>query len=171
MNKVSRVCVVVAALGFGAWHVATAAYAQQPPQPTPAQVALAKEIITIKGGNTMFDPVVPGVIENVKNMFLPTNPNLSRELTEVSAALNKQYESKKNDLNNEVAKIYARRFTEQELKDILAFYKSPLGKKVIVEEPNAIEEASRRTQEFANDFSDQVMNQMRVEMKKRGHDL
>ena len=33
----------------------------------------------------------------------------------------------------EVAKLYAARFTEQELKDLLAFYNSPVGKKIVAE--------------------------------------
>jgi hypothetical protein len=160
------------ALAFGLMSLQLAhAQAPAPGAPSPAQVALAKEIVTLKGGNIMFDPLVPGVIENVKNMLLPTNLNLEKQLNEVSAQLKKQYESKKDDLNNEVARAYAKRFTEQELKDLLAFYRSPLGKKVVVQEPNALDEANRYAQDFANSFTDQIMTQMRIEMKKRGYNL
>ena len=40
----------------------------------------------------------------------------------------------------EAAKLYAARFTEQELKDMVAFYKSPLGKKMIAQEPQVLDE-------------------------------
>ena len=45
------------------------------------------------------------------------------------------------DLLNEVAKLYAARFTEQELKDALAFYKTPLGRKMLTEEPRVLDRA------------------------------
>ena len=64
---------IVLSLGF-------AAQSANPPQPSPQAIALAKELIFLKGGQQMFGPVVPGVIESTKDVFLPTNPNLSKPL-------------------------------------------------------------------------------------------
>jgi hypothetical protein len=155
---------IVLGLGF-------AAQSANPPQPSPQAIALAKELIFLKGGQQMFGPVVPGVIESTKDVFLPTNPNLSKPLGEVSAQLKSEYASKSDELMNEVAKVYATHFTEQELKEIVAFYKTALGKKLLNEDPIAIEAGFTRAKEWANDFSNQVMTKMRAEMKKKGYDL
>jgi hypothetical protein len=72
---------------------------------------------------------------------------------------------------NEVAKLYASRFTEQELKDTLAFYKSPLGKKLLVEEPLILDQSMRNAQSWADRLSQEVIGKIRTEMKKRGHDI
>jgi hypothetical protein len=141
------------------------------PNPSNAAVAMAREVIVMKGANQMFEAVVPGVIEQAKNMFIPTNPQLGSELNEVATLLRKEYETKKSDVLNEVARSYARRFGEQDLKELLAFYKSNLGKKVLAEEPLAIEDSMKRAQEWANEFSEQMITRMRAEMKKKGHDL
>ena len=45
---------------------------------------------------------------------------------------------------------------EQELKELLAFYKTALGKKLLVEEPIAIDDGIRRAREWADAFSDQI---------------
>jgi hypothetical protein len=142
-----------------------------PAQPSPQAIALAKELIVLKGGHQMFDAVVPGVIEQAKDVFLPTNPNLSKELTEVSGKLKLEYAGKSDELMNEVAKVYASHFTEQELKEIVAFYKTALGKKMLAEDPAAIQGGLARAKDWANDFSTQVLSKMRTEMKKKGHDL
>jgi uncharacterized protein len=155
---------IMLSLGF-------AAQSANPPQPSPQAIALAKELIFLKGGQQMFGPVVPGVIESTKDVFLPTNPNLSKPLGEVSAQLKSEYASKSDELMNEVAKVYATHFTEQELKEIVAFYKTALGKKLLNEDPIAIEAGFTRAKEWANDFSNQVMTKMRAEMKKKGYDL
>jgi hypothetical protein len=155
---------IVLSLGF-------AAQSANPPQPSPQAIALAKELIFLKGGQQMFGPVVPGVIESTKDVFLPTNPNLSKPLGEVSAQLKSEYAGKSDELMNEVAKVYATHFTEQELKEIVAFYKTALGKKLLNEDPIAIEAGFTRAKEWANDFSNQVMTKMRAEMKKKGYDL
>jgi uncharacterized protein len=143
----------------------------QAQQPSAAAVDLARQVILIKGGNNMFDPIVPGVIETAKNDFLPTNPGLSKELNEVALQLRKEFEPKRAELLTEVARAYAERFTEQELRELVTFYKSPLGQKVVIEEPKALDASVSRAQNWANNFSDLVMSRMRAEMKKRGHDL
>jgi hypothetical protein len=153
-----------------------AAQAQQPsavqaPPPSAASVALAREVIITKGASSLTEPLVRGVIETVKNSFLPTNPNLSRELNDVAAALHKELDGKSSEVLNQMATAYATRFTEQELKDLLVFYKTPLGQKFTREEPSAIEDGLKRAQQWADAFADTVMARMRSEMQKKGHQL
>ena len=140
-------------------------------QPTPAQLALAKELVVLKGGAAMFAPLIPGVIQRTKQALEPTNPQLIGPLNEVATQLLKEYEPKNAEIVNEIAKIYAEHFTEAELKEILAFYKSPPGRKMIVEEPKAISETLKATQDWAVKFSDVVLQRFRLEMKKKGYDL
>jgi hypothetical protein len=141
------------------------------PTPSATSIGLAKELLQLKGGSQMFDGMVMGVIETAKNMFLPTNPSLGQPLNDVTAQLRKEYEPKKAEVFNEVARAYARRFTEQELREMLAFYKTSLGKKILTEEAVAVEDGFKRAQDWSNDFSEQVIKKMRAEMKKRGYDL
>ena len=143
----------------------------QAQNPTAGAVAAARELIQTKGGGAMFEPAIPGVVESTKNTFLPTNPNLSRELNEVAAQLRKEYEAKKAEIVYEVAIVYAKHFTEQELKDMVAFYRSPLGQKMLKEEPIALDESFKRAQDWTIEFADVVMARFRAEMKKRGHPL
>jgi uncharacterized protein len=140
-------------------------------QPSPAAIATAKELIEIKGALNIFEALVPGVIEQTKNLFLQTNPNLSKDLNEVAAQLRAELAPRRAELTEQVALLYAQRFTEQELKSTLLFYKSPLGKKLAAEEPGFVDQSLRFAQDWANKLSDEVVGKMRVEMKKKGHDL
>ena len=140
-------------------------------QPSAAAVALAREVITIKGASGMTNPLVRGVIESVKNSFVPTNPNLTRELNDVAGTLHKELDGKSTEVLEQMAQAYAARFSEQELKDLLVFYKTPLGQKSIKEEPIALEDGLKRAQQWADAFADTVMARMRAEMQKKGHQL
>jgi hypothetical protein len=151
------------------WFAVPAAHAQEP---TANALAFAQELIITKGANALFDPVIPGVIETAKNSFIPTNPSLGRELNEVAAVLHKEYEpAKRTDLLKEVARVYAQRFTEQELRDMVVFYKSPLGQKMIKQEPVALEQSFKQAQTWADGFSEVVLGRFRAEMQKKGHPL
>jgi hypothetical protein len=67
--------------------------------------------------------------------------------------------------------LYATSFSEQELKEILAFYKTPSGKKLLTEQPKMVDDSMKFAQDWANKLSDQVVAKMRDELKKRGHAL
>jgi len=159
---------LIAALAFGWVALAGTARAQTP---SPGALAAAKELMTLKGAAAMFDPLIPGVIESAKNQFIPTNPNLAGPLGEVAAQLHKEYEPKRAEIVDQVAKIYAQHFTEAELKDIVAFYKTPSGKKMLAEEPAAINQSLTAAQDWANQFSDSVLQRFRTEMAKKGYKL
>ena len=143
----------------------------QTAQPSAAAVALAREIVELKGATNMFDAIIPGVIEHHKRLLLTTNPTLQRDLDEVGGRLVKEFSPRVTQVQMEVARGYASRFTEQELKDILAFYKTPLGKKLIVEEPKGVDEATRLVDQWANKYAEDVLARIRAEMKKKGHTL
>jgi len=140
-------------------------------EPAPSAVALARELIVLKGSTQIWDAVVPGVIEQAKGVYLQTNPALGKELNDVAAQLRTEYGPRASQLVDQVARLYAQAFTEQELKDTLAFYKSPLGRKIVSEEPKVLDDGFRRIQQWANKFSEEVMGRMRAEMKKKGYDL
>ena len=140
-------------------------------EPAPSALALAKELIVLKGSTQLWDAVVPGVIEQAKGVFMQTNPALGRELNDVAAQLRTEYAPRASQLVDQVAQLYAKTFTEQELKDALAFFKSPLGRKIVSEEPKVLDDGFRRIQEWTNKFSEEVMGRMRAEMKKKGYDL
>ena len=140
-------------------------------QPSPAAMGAAKEIVAIKGAKTIYEPLIVGIIEKAKGMFLQTNPMLSKDLNEVAGKLRADFVPRSAEMMNEIARLYATRFTEQELKDLLAFYKSPLGRKLLVEEPGIGDQSMRSMANWADKLSDEVIGKMRTEMKKRGHEI
>jgi hypothetical protein len=142
-----------------------------PQQPSINAILLAREIIIVKGGASLYEPMIADVIDRAKGVLLQTNPMLSKDLTEVATKVKSDAAPRVGELVNEAAKMYAARFTERELKDVLAFYKSPLGQKIIIQEPAILDQSVAFAQTWASTFSEQVLAQMRTEMKKRGHDL
>jgi hypothetical protein len=99
------------------------------------------------------------------------NPMIARDLNEVAAKLRTELTPRIVELLDEAARLYATRFTEQELKDALAFYRTPLGKKIITEEPMVLDQSMRNAETWAAKFGEEVMGKFRAEMKRKGHDL
>ena len=140
-------------------------------QPSQAAVLLAKQILEIKHADVIFDPLIRGVVVKTRDFFMQTNFMWSKDLNEITDNLIKQYSGRTGELMTDASRVYASHFTEPELKQLLTFYQSPLGQKVIAEEPKAADESMAMASIWADKLSEEVINKMRVEMKKRGHDM
>ena len=140
-------------------------------QPSAAAMQTAKEIVDVTGATALFNPLIAGVVEQAKNLFLQQNPGLGKDLNEITAKMRADLAPRFSELTDEVAKLYTAHFSDAELKQVLAFYKSPIGMKLIAEQPKVGEESLKFAQDWANKLSDQVIANMRDELKKRGHAL
>lgn len=168
VNEVIKRAVRPAAVALALVAFSTVAGAQQP---SVAALQTAQEIIKVTGATGLFVPLIPGVIEQAKNLFLQQNPALSKDLNEIVLQMRTDLAPRFEELTSEVARLYAIHFTEAELKEVLAFYKTPVGMKLITEQPRVGEEGLKFAQDWANQLSDQVISKMRDELKKRGHAL
>lgn len=163
---------ILAAASLAAGLVfAGSALAQQPTQPTPAAIATAKELLTLKHATAMYANAVPGMVERTKTTLLQSNLNYQKDLNEVAVIVAKQLAGRESEIGDGMAKIYASEFTEQELKDLVTFYKSPLGQKLIAQEPKAITASMGFMDKWARQFAEVVNGAFRAEMRKRGKEI
>ncbi len=162
---------MIALIALGLVAPARAQDVPPPPQVSPAQLLLAKQIVQIKGVNAMLAPLIRGVVQKTKDSVLQTNIMWAKDLNEIALNIEKEYQPRSVELVDASARYYASHFTEAELKQLLTFYQSPVGQKMIVEEPKALDETMAFAGSWGDDLSVDVMNKLRAEMKKRGHDM
>jgi hypothetical protein len=144
-----------------------------PPASTlpPAAIAAAKEILVLKNASAVYQGAVITTLQNVKNSLVQANINLQRDIEDISLKLARDMINRESEIGDGMARIYATNFSEQELKDLLAFYKSPLGKKSLEQEPKSIEESLAFLRTWADNLAQEINEKFREELKKRGKDL
>ncbi|SFH97843.1 DUF2059 domain-containing protein [Bradyrhizobium sp. cf659] len=162
-----------ATLAVGLALSAAPAAAQQAaaPKPSPAAIASAKEILSMKNATAMYANAVPGMVEKVKATLIGQNLNYQKDLNELAPVVAQQLAGREKEIGEGMAQAYAAQFNEQELKDLVTFYKSPLGKKLIEAEPRAIDQSMRVMNSWAQSFSETIASAFRAEMKKRGKEM
>jgi len=175
MMSISRI-LPVAGLVLGLALAGPPATAQQaqapaPPKASPAAIAAAKEILTMKNASAMFAGAVPNIVQKTKDTLLASNINYQKDLNEVAVIVAQNLAGREKEIGDGMAQIYASQFTEQELKDLVIFYKSPLGQKLIVNEPRAIQFTMSYMQQWAQQFAEIVNGEFRSEMRKRGKQI
>jgi hypothetical protein len=165
----------VGALTIALGMLASGALAQQPapkgPPPSAAQMQLARDIIDASGAARAFDGVIPTIMQQAYAAFLQQNPDLQKPLVESITAIRGDFEKRQPEIIALMATAYASHFNEAELKELITFYRSPTGKKLVTELPAVLEESFARTREWGTKVSDEFIVALRAEMKKRGHTI
>jgi hypothetical protein len=173
MKRLYRI-LSAAGLAMGLALGAVPAGAQQAPplkDASPAAIAAAKEILAMKHASAMYAAAVPNIVEQTKEALVQSNLNYQKDLGEVAVIVAKNLNGRETEIGDGMAKIYANQFTEQELKDLVTFYKSPLGQKLLTTEPAAIQLSMSYMKQWAQNFAEIVNSQFRAEMRKRGKDI
>ncbi len=179
MKSLSRI-LSAAGLAVGLALTAVPAEAQQKNAPaattplkpgSPAAIAAAKEILAMKNASAMYANAVPNLVEQTKNVLMQSNLNYQKDLNEVAIIVAKNLAGREKEIGDGMAQVYANEFTEQELKDLVTFYKSPLGQKLLASEPRAIQFSMSYMNQWAQAFAETINGQFRAEMKKRGKDI
>jgi uncharacterized protein len=171
---------IVRALRAGALTIAlgmlaTGAFAQAPapkgPPPSAAQIQLARDIIDASGAARAFDGIIPSIMQQAYSAFLQQNPDLQKPLVESINTIRGDFEKRQPEIVGIMATTYASHFTESELNELLAFYRTPTGKKLVTELPKVLEESFARAREWGSKTSDEFIAVLRAEMKKRGYTI
>jgi uncharacterized protein len=173
MKSLSKI-LAAAGLALGLALSGAPAGAQQPPPLKPATataIAAAKEILAMKNASAMYASAVPNIVQQTKQALLQNNLNYQKELDEVAVVVAQAFAGREKEIGEGMAKVYANEFTEQELTALVAFYKSPLGQKLLGSEPRAIQFSMSYMNQWAQNFAETVNAQFRAEMRKRGKEI
>jgi hypothetical protein len=173
MTSLARI-LSAAGLALGLALIGMPAGAQQPAAPkpaSPAAVAAATEILAMKNAGAMYASAVPNIVQQTKDALLQANLNYQKDLNEVAVIVAQKLAGREKEIGEGMAKVYAGEFTEQELKDLVTFYKSPLGQKLLSTEPRAIQMSMGYMNQWAQTFAEVVNGEFRAEMRKRGKQI
>ena len=173
--KASWGILLAAGMGLAVAFSPLPAAAQQPAQqlkPVSASaLQAARDLLAAKNVSQIYANAVPNIVERAKAQLLSNNLNYQKDLNEVAQSIAQQSVGKEKEIGEQMAKIYANDFTEQELKDLTAFYKSPLGQKLLTTEPKSIQASMQYMNGWAQSFGEHVIGEFRAQMQKRGKPL
>lgn len=164
----ARIAVAAKAAFVAAVLFAVPAGAQTPDK---QHIQAARAMMDKSGAAKGFDSVVPNFLEESKRMFLQTRPEIATQLDQVSIAIAPDFLKRKEELLDQIAVLYARRFTAPELRQIENFYSTPIGRKFVDLLPGILQEARGLSADWGSQLSEDIVTRMRAEMKKRGVDL
>ena len=163
--SISRIFLGVAALVVTAMVSAAPSRADDV---TPSHLAAALEAVHSAKASKGFDNVLPLLSEKVQDQIIRLRPDLYKQITDVVQQEALKLVARRGDLDADVARIWANAFTEEELKAITAFYKSPAGLKFVDIGPQVVGASLQAVKVWSDRVGQELLQKSREELKKQG---
>jgi uncharacterized protein len=163
--SISRIFLGVAALVVTAMVSAAPSRADDV---TPSHLAAAIEAVHSAKASKGFDNVLPLLSEKVQDQIIRLRPDLYKQVTDVVQQEALKLVARRSDLDADVARIWANAFSEEELKAITAFYKSPAGLKFVDIGPQVVGASLQAVKVWSDRVGQELLQKSRDELKKQG---
>lgn len=135
----------------------------------PVALAKAKELMQVSNLAAKRDQMVALVEAQIAALVLDANPGaedkVDRAVTDVIRPALKRRIPEYLDL---AAGVYADHFTRAELEQLVSFYKSPLGQKLVREQGELIPAITQMSKQWVNRVGNEVLKDAAADFAKRG---
>jgi hypothetical protein len=145
----------------------------QPAQPDIPQSYLeaGRDVVILSGLAESFEAIYLEFRERVSQTVGTTRPEVRKDMEEVIELLRPEAEKKRQEIIASSAYIFAKRMSEADLKEVAAFFKSPVGQRYNAMRPRAIDEIYALLQPWSIQTSNLLFDRFSEEMRKRGHQI
>ncbi|TDR93770.1 DUF2059 domain-containing protein [Enterovirga rhinocerotis] len=161
--------VPLAALLAGLLLSAAPARAQQP-EASLDHLAAARELLIASGAAASVDRILPVLVNDIRRLAL-TRPEISKDLDAILKELEPEMEKQKQQGYIVAARAYAARLTEPEIKEIVTFFKSPVGAKYVRVQPEITEDIVNNVTTWSQSTGEYIFQRVRSDLLKRGHKI
>ncbi|MBN9047116.1 MAG: DUF2059 domain-containing protein [Rhizobiales bacterium] len=129
---------------------------------TQSQLEAARAAISAIHATDQFDEILPQAARALAAELIQKDPNLQELISKTVDEKALELTARRADLETECARVYAKAFTEDELKAITAFYTSPAGKKLLTEGPIVTREVVKAANIWQNGIARDLAHNVAV---------
>ena len=109
--------------------------------PSPDAMAAAHELIVTMRAADFFKTIMPALMQSFKPAIVQNRPQVERDYDAIVPLMLEGMNARLNELNEQIAAVYARNFTADELREAVAFYRGPTGQKIVQKLPVITQES------------------------------
>ena len=155
----------------------TPAFAQQPPAATPqvapanvdpARLQAARDLLVVTNTDAQFATIIPLMFQQMRQTLPGQGPAQQEEVNKVFEEIQKQFLDRRSEVLDQIARLYAAKFSPEEMNALSDFYRSPIGQKFIAAMPELAADAMRLGNVWGQEIGREAEQKIRDELQKRG---
>ncbi|MGB0084121.1 MAG: DUF2059 domain-containing protein [Rhodomicrobiaceae bacterium] len=133
-----------------------------------AKLKAARALLESTNADAQFSTIIPLMFNQMRRSLPEPGPNQKEQAEEVFNEIEKQFLERHTEIIDQIAVLYARRFTAEEMNTLADFYRSPIGQKFVTAMPELAAEAMTLGNAWGQKIAREAEQKIREEFKKRG---
>jgi hypothetical protein len=138
---------------------------------SPEAAAAARELIEASRAADQFKTLLPLITQQLKPVIVQGRPEVERDYDTIMPLMSELAQRQFARMSDEMAAIYARNFSVEEMRQLTAFYKSPIGQTFLERFPAVAQQSLMVGQKFGQSLVKEMQEVLTDELRKRGHKL
>jgi len=136
------------------------------PPPAPEHLAAALDFLVTSGATKGFEDMIPQFIDQGRLRYVGQRPELEKVINDAALSLVPEIVKQRDVLNTKLATLYTTEFSVDELKEIAAFYHTPVGQKLAANQVKILQASIPVVQAWSRSLSELVAKRIREEVEK-----
>jgi hypothetical protein len=108
---------------------------------SPDTMAAARELVAAMRATDQFKAIFPVLMQQLKPGIVQGRPAVERDYDTIVPAMLEIFSARSGEIVGAVAAIYARNFTVDEMQQVISFYRTPVGQKLLDKLPVIFQES------------------------------
>jgi hypothetical protein len=133
--------------------------------------AAARELITTIKLGEQFKAILPIIFKTMKPAIVQNRADIDKDFDALVPVLMGKMTARVSELEDSMVEIYANNFSAAELRDLVAFYKTPTGQKFLQKTPLVTQQTMAAGQKFGQSAGAEAQKEMIEQLRSKGHAL
>ena len=114
---------------------------------------------------------MPALLQGLKPAIVQNRPEVERDFDALAPKLAEAFAPHYETMVNGIAAVYASHFTAEELREVEAFYRRPVGQKMLERLPTITQQSMQLGQSIGTKAGEELRARMTDELRKKGHNI
>ena len=139
--------------------------------PTPDAMAAARSLVNTMKLADQYKALLPAILLSLKPALTQDRPEIEQDYDAMMPMIADAFTPYYTSMIDGIATVYANNFTAVELRDIEAFYRQPVGQKMLEKMPAISQQALAVGQEIGRKAAEDLRQRLTEALRQKGHKL
>jgi hypothetical protein len=139
--------------------------------PSPEAMAAARDLVTTLKLSDQYKALLPVILLGIKPALVQDRPEIERDYNAMMPAIADAYTPYYNAMIDSIAKVYAENFSVDELRQINAFYREPVGQKYLQKSQSILRQGVQIGEDTGHKASEDLRASLTQLLRQKGHKL
>ena len=139
--------------------------------PSPEALAMARSLISTMKLTDQYKALLPVILLSIKPAVVQGRPEIERDYDAMAAQIADAYAPYYSSMVDSAASLYASNFTVDELREIDAFYRLPVGQKLLQKSPAITQQSMQIGQDASRKAAEDLRIRLTDLLRQKGHKM